>query len=80
MNTDIDELARRFRELGYTAKNGVLYSPSGYATPSVIRDSGTAHLAAVVADKVEAMQKAAVERDGKRGLKGMVLYTVPTRF
>jgi len=79
MGTDVDQLARRFREAGYSAHAGQLYSPNSHPCPAVIKDNGNVYLAAQLAEKIEAMQRAGLER-GRRNLRGTIWHTVPLRF
>lgn len=75
--TDLDQLAKQYLERGYSAAHGQLYTPSGYAVGSVIRDGSNVYLAAQLAQCIEDMQRSALDR-GKRNLRGMILHTQPT--
>lgn len=75
--TDLDQLAQQYRERGYSAAHGQLYTPSGYACGAVIRDGGSVYLAAQIALRIEDMQQASLER-GRRNLRGTIWTTPPS--
>ena len=77
---DINETALRLAEQGYSAtESGLLFDPGGNLCNSFIRINGEHVLSESLARPIWQMQRARVERDGKRNLRGMVLHTVPHR-
>lgn len=77
---NIQQLAQHYFDQGYTARGDTLYSPSGFAQTGLIRGGDLVVFPEQLARIIEPMQRAGVDKRGKRDLRGKIMYSAPTKM